>query len=80
MTFELSRDERATRVEQIEHLLVRRAIEDARPVPARLDEPDATQRGQVLRRRAGLEPELRLERADRALADADDRVVITTSR
>ena len=47
-----------------------RPVEDARALAPRGDQADPTQRGQVLRRRAGVEPELGLKRADRALAVA----------
>jgi hypothetical protein len=70
LTLELAHDQRAAGIQQVVDLVVRGAVEDARPVAAGLDEPDATQRGEVLRRRPGLEPELDLERAHRALAFA----------
>src|SRR4051812_16319251 len=61
-------DDRAPRVEQLEHALVVDAVEDARALPARLDDPEAPQRGEVLGGRARVEPELGLERADGTFA------------
>src|SRR6188768_3063943 len=71
LVLELPRDERATRREEVEDLLVGGPIEDARPLAPRFDEPDTPQRRQVLRGRPGLEPELGLERPHRALAVAE---------
>jgi hypothetical protein len=55
-----------------EDALVRDAVVDARAFAARFDEPDAPERGEVLRRAPGVELELGLERSDRALAVAQE--------
>ena len=60
----------AAHVEQVEDALVVDAVVDARAFAARLDETDPPQCGQVLRGAAGVELELCLQRADRALAVA----------
>ena len=54
--------------EQVEDPLVVDAVVDARALAPRLDEADPPQRREVLRRPARVEPELGLQRADRALA------------
>ena len=56
--------------EQVEDALVVDAVVDARPLPPRRHEPDPPQRREMLRRPARVEPELGLQRADRALAVA----------
>ena len=68
MLLEPARDEDPSGLEEVEHAVVRGPVEDARPLPAGLDDADPAKRGQVLRRRPLLQPEIRLQRADRLLA------------